>query len=70
MLSSHVEQEDGANTKADRKRKKNMADVRRDLVVGLVRWKIEKRVLERIGAVMRRSDERMTKGRRQWCWAG
>ncbi len=40
---------------------KNMADVRRELGVRSVRWKIEKRVLERIGHVMRMSGERMTK---------
>ena len=38
-----------------------MAGVRRDLVVGSVRWKIDKGVRERIGHVMRMSDERMTK---------
>ena len=40
---------------------KNMADVRRELGMRSVRWKIEKKVLERIGHVMRMSDERMTK---------
>ena len=40
---------------------KNMADVRRELGVKTVRWKIEKRVLERIGHVMRMGDDRMTK---------
>ena len=40
---------------------KNMADVRRELGVKSLRWKIEKRVLERIGHVMRMSDDRMTK---------
>ena len=38
-----------------------MADVRRDLGVKTLRWKIEKRVLERIGHVMRMGDERVTK---------
>ena len=40
---------------------KNMADVRRELGVRTLRWKIEKRVLERIGHVLRMEDERMTK---------
>ena len=38
-----------------------MADVRRELGVRMLRWKIEKRVLERIGHVLRMEDERMTK---------
>ena len=38
-----------------------MADVRKELGVRLVRWKIEKRILKRIGHVMRMGDERMTK---------
>ena len=37
--------------------KKNMADVRRELGVKSLRWKIEKRVLERIGHVMTYADE-------------
>ena len=41
--------------------KKNMWDVRRELGVSSVRWKIEKRVLERIGHVMRMGDDRMVK---------
>ena len=40
---------------------KNMFDVRRELGVQSVRWKIERRVLERIGHVMRMDDTRMTK---------
>ena len=40
---------------------KNMFDVRRELNVKSVRYKIEKRVLERIGHVMRMDDERMVK---------
>ena len=40
---------------------KNMADVRKELGVKSVRRKIEKRVLERIGHVMRMEDDRMTK---------
>ena len=36
---------------------KNMADVRKDLGVKTLRWKIEKRVLERIGHVIRMGDE-------------
>ena len=40
---------------------KNMADVRKELGVRTLRWKIEKKVLERIGHVMRMGDERMTK---------
>ena len=41
--------------------RKNMWDVRRDLGVSSVRWKIEKRVVERISHVMRMGDDRMTK---------
>ena len=40
---------------------KNMADVRKDLGVMSVRWKTEKRVLERVGHVMRMEDGRMVK---------
>ena len=40
---------------------KNMWDVRRELGVKSLRWKIEKRVLERVGHVMRMDDGRMTK---------
>ena len=43
------------------KEKKNMANVRRELGVKSIRWKIEKRILERIGHVMRMGDDRMTK---------
>ena len=39
----------------------NMQDVRSKLGVRSVRWKIEKRVLERIGHVVRMENERMTK---------
>ena len=39
-----------------------MEDVRRELGVRSVRWKVEKRVLERIGHVMRMGDDRMVKG--------
>ena len=39
----------------------NMADIRKELGVKSIRWKVEKRVLERIGHVMRMSDERMVK---------
>ena len=38
-----------------------MEDVRRKLGVRSVRWKVEKRVLERIGHVMRMEDGRLTK---------
>ena len=41
--------------------KKNMADVRKDLGIKTIRWKVEKRVYERIGHVMRMEDNRMTK---------
>ena len=41
---------------------KNMADIRAELKVKSLRWKVEKRVLERIGHVMRMEDDRMTKG--------
>ena len=40
---------------------KRMCDVRMELGVESVRWKIERRVLERIGHVMRMEDTRMTK---------
>ena len=40
---------------------RNMADVRKDLGVMSIRWKIEKRVLERIGHVMRMEDGRIVK---------
>ena len=39
----------------------NMQDIRNELGVKSVRWKIEKRVLERIGHVMRMEDDRTTK---------
>ena len=39
----------------------NMQDVRNRLGVKSVRWKIEKRVLERIGHVARMGNERLTK---------
>merc|ERR1711867_105278 len=39
----------------------NMQDVRNCLGVKSVRWKIEKRVLERIGHVVRMGNERLTK---------
>ena len=38
-----------------------MFDVRKELNVKSLRWKVEKRVLERIGHVMRMEDERMCK---------
>ena len=38
-----------------------MYDVRRELGVSTVRWKVKKRVLERIGHVMRMGDDRLTK---------
>ena len=38
-----------------------MYDVRSELGVKSVRWKVEKRVLERIGHVLRMGDERLTK---------
>ena len=43
------------------KEEKNMAGVRKELGVMPVRWKVEKRVLERIGHVMRMEDDRMVK---------
>ena len=39
----------------------NMVDVRKSLGVKLIRWKIEKRVYERIGHVLRMEDGRMVK---------
>ena len=41
--------------------RKNMFDVRKTLGVKSVRWKVEKRTLERIGHVFRMEDSRMTK---------
>ena len=40
---------------------KNMFDVRRELGVHSLRWKIEKRTMERIGHVMRMEDGRLVK---------
>ena len=40
---------------------KNMQDVRNDLGVKTLRWKIEKRVLQRIGHIMRMKDDRTVK---------
>ena len=40
---------------------KNMQDIRNVLKVKSIRWKVEKRCLERIGHVMRMEDERMVK---------
>ena len=40
---------------------KNMHDVRKDLGIKSIRWKIEKRVLERIGHVLRMEDDRTVK---------
>ena len=41
--------------------KKNMQDVRNDLSIKSLRWKVEKRVLERMGHVCRMEDSRMVK---------
>ena len=38
-----------------------MQDIRNELGVGSIRYKIEKRCLERIGHVMRMSDDRKVK---------
>ena len=38
-----------------------MQDVRNDLGVMSLRWKIEKRVLQRIGHIMRMKDDRIVK---------
>ena len=40
---------------------KNMQDIRNELKIKTLRYKIEKRVLQRIGHVMRMDDSRMTK---------
>ena len=40
---------------------KNMQDIRNELKVKSIRWKIEKRVLERIGHIMRMENTRQTK---------
>ena len=40
---------------------KNMQDIRNDLNIKTVRWKVEKRVLERIGHIMRMDDNRTVK---------
>lgn len=42
-------------------RGKNMQDVRNDLQVKSLRWKIEKRTLQRIGHILRMSNDRPTK---------
>ena len=39
----------------------NMTDVRQRLGIKSVEWKIERRVLERIGHVMRMGNDRLTK---------
>ena len=39
----------------------NMADIRKALGIKSLRWKIEKRILERIGHVMRMDDDRLVK---------
>ena len=39
----------------------NMQDVRNQLGVKSVKWKVEKRVLERVGHVFRLGDDRMVK---------
>ena len=41
-------------------RHENMADVRQRLGIKSVEWKIERRVLERIGYVMRMENDRLT----------
>ena len=41
--------------------KKNMADVRKELGVTSMRWRVEKRILERIGHIMRMEDGRTVK---------
>ena len=41
--------------------RRNMQDVRNDLKIKSLRWKVEKRVLERMGHVCRMEDERMVK---------
>ena len=47
-------------------RGENMYDVRARLGVKSVQWKIEKRVSERIGHVMRMKDENLTKVAVPW----
>ena len=51
----------GAPLRQMQERGVNMWDVRKRLGVKSIRWKIEKRVLERIGHVMRMGNERLTK---------
>lgn len=55
-----MEQEDEAAVSANAGRRKKY-DVRKDLGVALMRLKVEKRVLERIGHVFRMEDDRLTK---------
>ena len=43
------------------KEKAELVDIRKELGVMSIRWKIEKQVLERIGHVMRMEDGRMVK---------
>ena len=48
----------------------NMIDVRQRLRIKLVEWKIERRVLERIGRVMRMENDRLTKAVVLGWWEG
>ena len=52
------------------KRHVNMTDVRQRLGIKSVVWKIERRVLERIGHVMRMENDRLTKAVVLGWWEG
>ena len=51
-------------------RRVNMTDVRQRLRIKSVEWKIERRVLERIGHVMRMENDRLTKAVVLGWWEG
>ena len=51
-------------------RHENMTDVRQRLGIKSVEWKIERRVLERIGHVMRMENDRLTKAVVLGWWEG
>ena len=51
-------------------RHENMTDVRQRLGIKSVDWKIERRVLERIGHLMRMENGRLTKALVSGWWEG
>lgn len=53
---------------SDEERRAQYAGRQEFIVIKLIRWKVEERVLERIGKVMRLPDGRQTKGANLgWC---